>query len=103
MTFTKRKSGLLKKAMELSVLCDCDIAVIIFNKAGKLFQYSNKEMEDMLEKYSVACQEPHERWNNEQVRSPVPAVDALTPPSFRTAYARACPACRTRHHMHPWS
>ena len=32
MTFTKRKFGLFKKAYELSVLCDCEIAVIIFNK-----------------------------------------------------------------------
>lgn len=31
-TFTKRKFGLMKKAYELSVLCDCEIALIIFNR-----------------------------------------------------------------------
>ena len=29
-TFNKRKFGVMKKAYELSVLCDCEIALIIF-------------------------------------------------------------------------
>lgn len=66
-TFTKRKTGLMKKAMELSVLCDCDIALIVFNSANKLFQYSSTDMETLLERYSRACQEPHERRNNEEL------------------------------------
>ncbi|EYC10832.1 hypothetical protein Y032_0053g2316 [Ancylostoma ceylanicum] len=37
-TFTKRKFGLMKKAYELSVLCDCEIALIVFNSTNKLFQ-----------------------------------------------------------------
>ncbi|RXM92567.1 Myocyte-specific enhancer factor 2B [Acipenser ruthenus] len=37
-TFTKRKFGLMKKAYELSVLCDCEIALIIFNSNNRLFQ-----------------------------------------------------------------
>ena len=37
-TFTKRKFGLMKKAYELSVLCDCEIAVIIFNSHNKVRQ-----------------------------------------------------------------
>ena len=38
-TFTKRKFGLMKKAYELSVLCDCEIAVIIFNSHNKVDTY----------------------------------------------------------------
>lgn len=45
MTFTKRKFGLMKKAYELSVLCDCEIALIIFNSTNKLFQYASTDMD----------------------------------------------------------
>lgn len=41
MTFSKRRRGLIKKAEELSVLCDADVALIIFSSTGKLFEYSN--------------------------------------------------------------
>ena len=51
-TFTKRKNGLMKKAMELSVLCDCEVALIIFNSSSKLFQYSSTDMDKILLKYT---------------------------------------------------
>ena len=51
-TFTKRKFGLMKKAYELSVLCDCEIAVIIFNSHGKMFQYASNDMDKVLLKYT---------------------------------------------------
>ncbi|KAK2965858.1 hypothetical protein RJ640_027145 [Escallonia rubra] len=35
-TFSKRRNGLLKKAFELSVLCDAEVALIIFSPRGKL-------------------------------------------------------------------
>lgn len=40
-TFSKRRGGLMKKAHELSVLCDAEIAVIIFSSTGKLFEFSS--------------------------------------------------------------
>ncbi|KAL0843054.1 hypothetical protein Bca101_016299 [Brassica carinata] len=40
-TFSKRRAGLLKKAHELSVLCDAEVAVIVFSKSGKLFEFSS--------------------------------------------------------------
>ena len=38
-TFSKRKTGLLKKAKELSVLCDAEVAPVIFSPRGKLFTF----------------------------------------------------------------
>ncbi|RWW65271.1 hypothetical protein BHE74_00027438 [Ensete ventricosum] len=39
-TFSKRRSGLLKKAHEISVLCDAEVALIVFSTKGKLYEYS---------------------------------------------------------------
>ncbi|KAG6509438.1 hypothetical protein ZIOFF_027428 [Zingiber officinale] len=40
-TFCKRRNGLLKKAYELSVLCDAELALIVFSSRGRLYEYSN--------------------------------------------------------------
>ncbi|KAG0477180.1 hypothetical protein HPP92_014021 [Vanilla planifolia] len=51
-TFSKRRSGLLKKAHEISVLCDAEVALIIFSNKGKLCEYStDSSMEKILERY----------------------------------------------------
>eukprot|EP01096_Ripella_sp_DP13-Kostka_P003219 TRINITY_DN1465_c0_g2_i1.p1 TRINITY_DN1465_c0_g2~~TRINITY_DN1465_c0_g2_i1.p1 ORF type:complete len:464 (-),score=217.27 TRINITY_DN1465_c0_g2_i1:362-1753(-) len=62
-TFAKRKNGLVKKAMELSILCDCDVALIIFGTNNKLFQYSSSDMEKVLLRYSEH-QEPRQPLTN---------------------------------------
>ncbi|XP_074517057.1 myocyte-specific enhancer factor 2A-like [Sebastes fasciatus] len=62
-TFMKRKFGLMKKAYELSVLCDCEIALIIFNSSNKLFQYASTDMDKVLLKYTE-YNEPHESRTN---------------------------------------
>ncbi|KAK8567375.1 hypothetical protein V6N12_005965 [Hibiscus sabdariffa] len=38
-TFAKRRNGLLKKAYELSILCDAEVALIIFSNRGKLYEF----------------------------------------------------------------
>ncbi|GFO21354.1 myocyte-specific enhancer factor 2a [Plakobranchus ocellatus] len=65
-TFTKRKFGLMKKAYELSVLCDCEIALIIFNSSNKLFQYASTDMDKVLLKYTE-YNEPHESRTNKDI------------------------------------
>ena len=45
MTFNKRKFGVMKKAYELSVLCDYEIALIIFSSSNKLYQYASTDMD----------------------------------------------------------
>lgn len=52
-TFSKRRRGLFKKAEELSVLCDADVAVILFSSSEKLFHYSSSSMKEVLERRSL--------------------------------------------------
>ena len=56
----------MKKAYELSVLCDCEIALIIFNSANKLFQYASTDMDKVLLKYTE-YNEPHESRTNKDI------------------------------------
>ncbi|RYC55306.1 hypothetical protein CHU98_g10900, partial [Xylaria longipes] len=51
-TFLKRKGGLFKKAHELSVLCSVDVAVFIFGSNKKLYEYSSRDMHELITRYS---------------------------------------------------
>jgi len=42
-TFSKRRNGLLKKAHEISVLCDAEVALIVFSTKGRLYEYSSND------------------------------------------------------------
>ena len=56
----------MKKAYELSILCDCEIALIIFNSGNKLFQYASTDMDKILLKYTEYS-EPHESRTNADI------------------------------------
>ncbi|KAL5995228.1 hypothetical protein ACLOJK_025286 [Asimina triloba] len=57
-TFSKRRVGLLKKAQELSILCDAEVALIIFSSTGKLFEFSSSGMYKTLSRYSKCLHFP---------------------------------------------
>uniref|UniRef100_A0A2P2M8W0 MADS-box domain-containing protein n=1 Tax=Rhizophora mucronata TaxID=61149 RepID=A0A2P2M8W0_RHIMU len=40
-TFSKRRNGLLKKAFELSVLCDAEVALIVISPRGRLYEFAS--------------------------------------------------------------
>ncbi|KAI8824701.1 hypothetical protein BJ741DRAFT_61722 [Chytriomyces cf. hyalinus JEL632] len=87
-TFLKRKFGLMKKAFELSVLCDCEIALIIINNNNKLVQYASTDMDKILLKYTEYS-EPHESRGNADFQNLMddnedtgfPELEAATPDS----------------------
>ncbi|KAK8567584.1 hypothetical protein V6N13_105542 [Hibiscus sabdariffa] len=52
-TFSKRRSGLIKKARELSVLCDVEIALVVFSSRGRLYEFSSGDsLVKLLGRYS---------------------------------------------------
>ncbi|XP_052165860.1 agamous-like MADS-box protein AGL66 [Oryza glaberrima] len=51
-TFSKRRNGLIKKAYELSVLCDIDVALLMFSPSGRLSHFSGRRgVEDVILRY----------------------------------------------------
>lgn len=58
-TFSKRRNGLLKKAFELSVLCDAEVALIVFSPRGKLYEFASSSITGSIERYRS-----HTRTNN---------------------------------------
>ncbi|XP_028953360.1 MADS-box transcription factor 14-like [Malus domestica] len=51
-TFSKRRSGLIKKARELSVLCGVEVGLVIFSTKGRLYEFcSGSSFAKLLERY----------------------------------------------------
>ncbi|PHU06742.1 hypothetical protein BC332_23231 [Capsicum chinense] len=50
--FCKRRKGLLKKAKELSILCDVDVGVVIISNRGRLHEFaSTNSLTGILQRY----------------------------------------------------
>ncbi|XP_057502217.1 agamous-like MADS-box protein AGL104 isoform X2 [Actinidia eriantha] len=66
-TFSKRRNGLMKKAYELSVLCDVDVALIMFSPSGRLSFFSgNRSIEDILLRYVNLPEHERGRLHNQE-------------------------------------
>lgn len=68
-TFCKRRNGLLKKAYELSVLCDAEVALIVFSSRGRLYEYANNSVKTTIERYKKACADTSNGGSTAEVNS----------------------------------
>ncbi|XP_075080309.1 agamous-like MADS-box protein AGL104 [Nicotiana tabacum] len=51
-TFSKRRSSLIKKAEEIAVCCDVDVFFVAFSPSGRISKFcSQKSIEDMIHRY----------------------------------------------------
>uniref|UniRef100_A0A7N0TVP9 MADS-box domain-containing protein n=1 Tax=Kalanchoe fedtschenkoi TaxID=63787 RepID=A0A7N0TVP9_KALFE len=50
-TFSKRKSNLLKKANELCTLCGVKCAIVVFSPAGKVFSFGHPSVDQVTDRY----------------------------------------------------
>ena len=57
-TFSKRRSGLYKKAHELSTLCGVELAIIVFSPAGKVFSFGHPSVDYIIDKFIARCRNP---------------------------------------------
>ncbi|KAI8554733.1 hypothetical protein RHMOL_Rhmol05G0121100 [Rhododendron molle] len=51
-TFSKRRNGLLKKAKELSILCDAEVGVIVVSNTGRLHEFASTSITSIVERYN---------------------------------------------------
>ncbi|GMH13573.1 hypothetical protein Nepgr_015414 [Nepenthes gracilis] len=50
-TFSKRRSGLFKKACELCTLCGVEIVIIVFSPAQKVFSFGHPDVESLVDRF----------------------------------------------------
>ncbi|XP_054820455.1 agamous-like MADS-box protein AGL62 [Prosopis cineraria] len=50
-TFSKRKLGLFRKAAELSLLCNAEIAVVVFSQHGKVYSSGYPDPDSVIHRY----------------------------------------------------
>ncbi|XP_073133654.1 MADS-box transcription factor 23-like [Henckelia pumila] len=54
-TFTKRRTGLFKKAGELSVLCGSDVSIIVRSPANKVYAFGTPSVERVFHRYEMGA------------------------------------------------
>ncbi|KAL7094009.1 hypothetical protein ACP275_11G074300 [Erythranthe tilingii] len=68
--FSKRRNGLIKKAKELSILCDVDVAAIFFSNRGKLYEYCSADsMAQVLQQYQSRVESEKDGCDTEDLYS----------------------------------
>jgi len=50
-TFSKRRTGLFKKASELCTLCAADVALIVFSPGEKVFSFGHPNVDAVIDRY----------------------------------------------------
>ncbi|CAH8552184.1 unnamed protein product [Schistosoma rodhaini] len=90
----------MKKAYELSILCDCEIALIVFTSSQKLFQYASSDMDKILLRYTE-FNEPHESKTNRDIAEKhIPGIThSVTPESITDQHMNATYAPSSSMHF----
>ncbi|KAG7573593.1 Transcription factor MADS-box [Arabidopsis suecica] len=50
-TFSKRRTGLFKKASELATLCNAELGIVVFSPGGKPFSYGKPNLDSVAERF----------------------------------------------------
>ncbi|KAI5662276.1 hypothetical protein M9H77_21599 [Catharanthus roseus] len=67
-TFSKRRTSLIKKAEQIAITCEVDVAFLAFSPSGRVSQFCSQErMEDLLNRYANLPAEKRLRSENEKL------------------------------------
>nr|KYP75241.1 Agamous-like MADS-box protein AGL62 [Cajanus cajan] len=58
-TFSKRRSGLFKKASELCTLCGADVALVVFSPGDKVFSFGHPNVDAVIDRYLARAPQPN--------------------------------------------
>ncbi|CAI9099683.1 OLC1v1036540C1 [Oldenlandia corymbosa var. corymbosa] len=83
-TFAKRRSGLMKKASELCILCDAKIALILFSPKNKVYSFAHPNLEAVIGDYLQGntlrfdrVLETHQAAENQKLNEEFKRIDEL--------------------------
>ncbi|XP_022852794.1 agamous-like MADS-box protein AGL11 isoform X3 [Olea europaea var. sylvestris] len=68
-TFCKRRNGLLKKAYELSVLCDAEVALIVFSSRGRVYEYANNCIRTTIDRYKKSTSDSANAYTTQEINA----------------------------------
>lgn len=75
--FSKRRSGIMKKAFELSVLCKAEIGVIIFSEAGKFKTFGSPNIDYVINNYITKSAVPDESEESDLIKNKLDRYNEL--------------------------
>ncbi|KAF3624841.1 putative agamous-like MADS-box protein AGL62-like [Capsicum annuum] len=78
-TFSKRRSGLFKKASELCTLCGVEIAIIVFSPGHKVFSFGHPNVESLIDRFLLR----NNTYNNPIANNSLQLVEAHRNASVR--------------------
>ncbi|XP_058189543.1 uncharacterized protein LOC131307152 [Rhododendron vialii] len=57
-TFSKRRSGLFKKASEIAILCGVEVVIIVFSPGHKVFSFGHPSVEEITNRFLTGTPPP---------------------------------------------
>jgi len=96
-TMNKRRQGLTKKAYELSVLCDCEVSLVITATDGRVYEYGSTNVKEAMRSWAAkdtaATEHDTDITMAAKCNQPVPTdEDDVTPPPPPPPTAAQLPA-----------
>ncbi|KAJ0259795.1 Agamous-like MADS-box protein AGL29 [Hirschfeldia incana] len=65
-TFSKRRTGLFKKASELATLCNAEIGILVYSPGGKPYSYGKPNLDAVTERFMKECNDDSDTGDEEE-------------------------------------